>query len=230
MTRHFSKIIGFLILLITSVKICAQQAILSADASNYVGKLVSICDVVSGARYLESSVSKVTLLNMGGRYPNQSFTVVINGDARKNFPNSPEVYYLNKTICVNGRVELYNGKPQMHILTPSDISYNEGAKPSPGVAANTATVKKSTADTSGSVTHNAVSATTQKKPVEKVAILKKDVQVRSGPGLSFDVVKTLPAGEAVNVHETRQGWSHIVYEAGSTAKKQSMGFVLATDL
>ncbi len=75
-----------------------------------------------GTRYASGSSGQPTFLNVGRDYPNPDrFTVVIWGDTRDNFPFAPEVEYDNRTICVTGLIETFEGVPQIIADTPSDI-------------------------------------------------------------------------------------------------------------
>jgi opacity protein-like surface antigen len=99
----------------------AQKKITTAEALNNIGNIVTLCDKIVDATYLENSPSKLTLLNIGGAYPNQKLTIVINEESRINFPPRPEIFYLNKTICVTGKLVLFRDKPQIQIFSPSNV-------------------------------------------------------------------------------------------------------------
>jgi hypothetical protein len=79
------------------------------QASSYEGKTVRICDKV----YLSSSNRQPTFLDMGDYYPNSPLTVVIFGESRSNFSNTPEIYYVNKQVCITGKIQIYKGKPEI---------------------------------------------------------------------------------------------------------------------
>lgn len=63
-----------------------------------------------------------TLLNLGAAFPSQLLTVVIWEDLRNQMKNKPEEYYLNKQICITGKVELYKEKPQVVIRNLAQVS------------------------------------------------------------------------------------------------------------
>jgi hypothetical protein len=65
----------------------------AAEAKNHLGETVTICDVVMDARFLESSASQPTLLNLGAAFPNQHLTIFISKEVRASFENKPEEYY-----------------------------------------------------------------------------------------------------------------------------------------
>ena len=79
----------------------------------------SFCDVVSGSKVLDNGM---TLLNLGGDYPNQKMTVVIKAADRDKFSVAPEVAYKDKKICVKGTPTEYKGKPEIIVTDPSQIT------------------------------------------------------------------------------------------------------------
>jgi hypothetical protein len=100
----------------------AQGGELSArEAARHIGELATVCGTVASARYAARSRGQPTFLNFDQPYPNQLFTVVIWGDARRAFPEPPERAYEGKRICVSGRIESYRGLPQIVVQSPSAI-------------------------------------------------------------------------------------------------------------
>ena len=92
------------------------------EAKDHIGERTTVCGPVAGARYGDTSSGKPTWLNIGKDYPSpERFVVIIWGENRGNFPQSPEVYYLGKTICVTGLIDEYNGIPQIEVKYPSEI-------------------------------------------------------------------------------------------------------------
>lgn len=92
------------------------------EAIDHIGERGTVCGPVMGTRYASGSRGEPTFLNLGKDYPDPDrFTVVIWGENRDNFPFAPEVEYDNKTICVSGLIETYEGVPQIIADTPSDI-------------------------------------------------------------------------------------------------------------
>ena len=97
----------------------AADPIPSAKAKDHVGEEGTVCGKVADTRYLESG-KKPTFLNFDERYPNHTFTVVIFGENRAKF-GSPEKDYLDKNICVTGKIEDYNGKPEIIVTQPQQV-------------------------------------------------------------------------------------------------------------
>lgn len=104
-----------------SLQAFSQQTILPEEVYKYVGDTVRVCGKIYSSRYLEHSGRKPTLLNMGDKFPNQHLTVVIYGESRVKFGYKPEQTLLDRTICLYGKVELYNDKPQIVVSDPFQI-------------------------------------------------------------------------------------------------------------
>jgi len=56
---------------------------------------------------------------MGGKYPNQAFTVFIRSSSAAQFPNPQQ--YEGRTVSVSGKITLYKGKPEIIVNSPSQI-------------------------------------------------------------------------------------------------------------
>jgi hypothetical protein len=99
----------------------AQTEIKIDDAAKHEGDSVTICTKIFGARYFENGKGAPTLLNAGAKYPDAPLTVVIFGENRAAFANKPEEFYLEKNVCVTGRISMFKGKPQIVITKESEI-------------------------------------------------------------------------------------------------------------
>jgi DNA/RNA endonuclease YhcR with UshA esterase domain len=94
--------------------------ITATEASSHVGQVATVCDTVVSPKYLSSSRSQPTFLNLDKPYPNQVFTVVIFGSDRRKF-GAPEVKYRGKRICSTGLIKVYRGVPEIIATEPSQI-------------------------------------------------------------------------------------------------------------
>lgn len=99
----------------------AQQTIDIKDVSKHVGDSVTVCAKIFSGKFLDKANNQPTFLNVGGEYPRQLLTIVIWGSVRKLFQYKPEEKLKNKNVCVSGRVELFNGKPEIVIHSVSQI-------------------------------------------------------------------------------------------------------------
>lgn len=102
-------------------KSSSQKSITAGESANHIGETITVCDKVYGTKFLESTSSTPTFLNLGAAYPNSPFSVVIFGSNRPNFREKPELYYNNKKVCVTGTIKEYKGKPEMIISNESEI-------------------------------------------------------------------------------------------------------------
>ena len=110
-------------LIIFSFKSFAQTKINAQEISKHINDSVTICEKVSGGRYFEKP--QITLLNLGGTYPSQLFTIVIKGADRDKFKFKPEEELIDKTVCVTGRVTEHAGKSQIVITDPKQLASQE---------------------------------------------------------------------------------------------------------
>jgi micrococcal nuclease len=108
-----------LTLILNAYLLAAADTIPSAEAKDHIGQTGTVCGKVADTRYLESG-RRPTFLNFDDRYPDHTFTAVIFGENRAKF-GTPEKDYLDKDICVAGKIEEYNGKPQIVVSDASQI-------------------------------------------------------------------------------------------------------------
>ena len=99
--------------------------IIAEDADSHIGRAAEVCGSVASASYLPSENGRPTFLNFERAYPNQVFTAVIFGDHRSIFSTPPEEHYLNRKICVTGRIENHQGTPQIRVSSSGQIKMHE---------------------------------------------------------------------------------------------------------
>lgn len=108
------KFILFILICFVSLGSVAQVCdVTITDAHKFVGKEVVVCGVVAQVATPQGIQGNPTYLNMGGRYPNQPFTVVIWGQEAMQFPMGFLKSLEGKRIAVSGVVVDYRGKPQI---------------------------------------------------------------------------------------------------------------------
>jgi hypothetical protein len=115
------KLVLSLLMIFCAIFTYAQQEIKIEDAAKHEGDSVTICTKIFGARYFENGKGAPTLLNAGAKYPDAPLTVVIFGESRTAFTNKPEEFYLDKNVCVTGRISIFKGKPQIVITKENEI-------------------------------------------------------------------------------------------------------------
>lgn len=101
----------------------SQTKIDIKDSSKHIGDTVTICDSV----YTTRALGGLTLINLGAAFPKQLLTVVIYKADLAKF-TEPENTYLNKKVCVTGKLVLYNDKPQIVINEPIQIDLRKYGK------------------------------------------------------------------------------------------------------
>jgi micrococcal nuclease len=116
-----NKFLAFVYLLIFSSCSYAQLKVTAVEAKDHVNQIVTVCDRIAEGVFLENHDLKWTLLNIGAAHPDQTFSIGIKQESRANFPFKPEEYYLNKKVCVVGKIVDFMGKPQIVVLSPAEI-------------------------------------------------------------------------------------------------------------
>jgi hypothetical protein len=76
---------------------------------------------VASTHFAGGSKGQPTFLNLDEPYPKEIFTILIWGSDRAKF-GTPETKYRDAQVCVNGKIELYRGVPEI-------IDYCDGAEP-----------------------------------------------------------------------------------------------------
>jgi len=100
---------------------CSQTQIKLDEVKDHIGDSVTVCGKVYSARFVSDATNQPTFLNLGAAYPNQLLTVVIWGDVRKQFKVYPEDTFIQKEVCITGKIELYKDKPQIVIKQNTQI-------------------------------------------------------------------------------------------------------------
>jgi hypothetical protein len=109
---------------ILAIAICAtpQNANLTArEAKDHIAEVRTVCGKVASTHYATGSKGQPTFLNLDEPYPKEIFTILIWGSDRVKF-GTPESKYRNSQVCVNGKIELYRGVPEIIATEPSQIT------------------------------------------------------------------------------------------------------------
>lgn len=94
----------------------AHSQTISADSAKYYEhKKVTVCSTITGVH--ESP--KVTYLNFGPGYPNQTFTAVIFAADKPKFAKI--TFSGAMPVCITGTIELYKGKPEIILKDTSQL-------------------------------------------------------------------------------------------------------------
>jgi len=111
-----------------SLSCAAQKEIKLEQLKDYIGDSVKVQGVISGVRFLDGAKNTPTFINVGGAYPDQLLTIVIWGDVRKALVIVPTPKDAGNKIIVSGKVELYNGKPQIVVKNPRQFQIIQDAQ------------------------------------------------------------------------------------------------------
>jgi hypothetical protein len=100
----------------------AHAASLSPEqAADHVGEATTVCGPVASATYMPQAPQSPTFLDLGKPFPNQIFSAIIFGGDRSKF-GTPETSTRDKSICVTGTIFLYQGKPEIILHDPKQLS------------------------------------------------------------------------------------------------------------
>ena len=88
----------------------AAKTIDIKDAAHHMDEYVTVCSQVYGSKELES----MTLVNLGGAYPDQLLTLVLRGAAKDAYKTLD-----GRMVCVTGKLVDYKGKPEI-IVRPKN--------------------------------------------------------------------------------------------------------------
>ncbi|MGH8146767.1 MAG: hypothetical protein ACREPY_10575 [Rhodanobacteraceae bacterium] len=92
----------------------------AAQAAQHIGDKATVCGVVASAHYAADVEGQPTFVNLDKPWPNPIFTIVIWGDYRGRFATPPEK--LHGRLCVTGVIRAFHGKPEMKVISRSQIS------------------------------------------------------------------------------------------------------------
>lgn len=101
------------------------------DAGQYIGQSVT----VEGDVVRSYNSGKVAFLNFAEDYEG-TFSVVVFASDFARWPQTPDLFYLGKTIRATGKVKEYQGAPEMIVESPDQIEVIGQANPAAAPAAN----------------------------------------------------------------------------------------------
>ncbi|RFZ81131.1 hypothetical protein DYU05_20440 [Mucilaginibacter terrenus] len=99
----------------------AQNSFNAEEFQANLGKTKTLCDVVSSIKIFSDTL---TLINMGGDYPRQKYTIAVKG-------NKIVLDWANltgKQMCVTGVLEMHKGRPEIVAAQPGQIDFGDSPK------------------------------------------------------------------------------------------------------
>ncbi|WP_184547552.1 hypothetical protein [Mucilaginibacter sp. FT3.2] len=92
----------------------AQNKFNANDFKAHLGKTGTLCDTVYSLRIVSDTL---TLLNMGGAYPHQKYTIAVKGNkVTLDLPNIK-----HKAVCVTGVFEMFKDQPEVVASRPDQF-------------------------------------------------------------------------------------------------------------
>jgi hypothetical protein len=91
------------------------------EAAKHAGETATVCGLVAGAKFAAQVRGGTTFLDFDKPYPNATFTALIFASDRAKF-GTPEKTAQGKDICVTGKIEMYQGKPQIVLKDPKQLA------------------------------------------------------------------------------------------------------------
>ena len=113
-------VLVLLTLFVSSVSF-SQTSIKLEDAGKHIGDSVTVCGKVAGGIFLEDMENGPTFLVLGAAYPDQLLTLVIWKNQRGQYDPVPETQFMDKEVCVTGKIVLMNDRPQIVIYKKDQI-------------------------------------------------------------------------------------------------------------
>ena len=114
--RTLFAILGLLLCLIAT-RADELPVIKDSEAIRYVGKSVEVRGFVVSVTI---SPLGTTFINFGRDYPNQTFAGFIAAGSKMATDERIDTLQ-GKIICITGTVELYQGKPEIRVMSPDQI-------------------------------------------------------------------------------------------------------------
>ena len=115
--RHLFQFLSALGIALVFTTIGHAETIAPREAAQYVGSSSTVEGVVS---QVSRSRGGTTFINFGGRFPNHAFYAVVFKKYAHKFPNLEAL--VGRSVGISGTIELYKGKPQIILFSPSQIT------------------------------------------------------------------------------------------------------------
>lgn len=91
----------------------------TVQARYHVGRTATVCGTVVSTR--KTAKAQAIYLNFDRMHPHQDFYATIWSYNGPNFSYDPETWLLNKTVCVTGKVTLYDDIPRISINNEKEV-------------------------------------------------------------------------------------------------------------
>ena len=120
------KLLYLIFILLTGTAVHAQQdTVTAARAKDYIGKQVLVCGRVNDGHMDNISKDEPTIVFVGDTYQTRVLALIFDKHDLKNFSYDPEKKMENHTFCVQGKVEMYKGKPAIYVKTEAQLNVED---------------------------------------------------------------------------------------------------------
>ena len=109
--------------LLSTIIILSQTIIPPDSAAKYIDQKVTITGTVDQVHKMNTGTY---FLNMGGKYPDNTFTAVIFKSNAEDFGKINK--YEGKEVAITGKVTLYKGGPEIILRDPDQIKIIQPSK------------------------------------------------------------------------------------------------------
>lgn len=123
--------LGLFIALSVLPRALAQNTVAPEQALRFNDRLATVCGRVAEIIYMPELANQPTFIYLDKPFPNQVFEIVIWGNTRPRFQNSPEQMFSGKQVCVEGVVVSLMGIPQIIVDEPTQITAMQPEAPRP---------------------------------------------------------------------------------------------------
>lgn len=129
---HFGLALVSLALALAGSALAADTPEFTAtEAAKHVGETATVTGKIEDAYQAKGGN---IFLNMGGRHPNETFTVFVPASAAAEFKDVK--VYDGKTISVTGKIQEHNDKPEISVGSASEITTKGDSQPAASPAAS----------------------------------------------------------------------------------------------
>ena len=121
------RLLAIGVVLAGSVAAGAAEPLAPDQAAKHVGETATVCGAVAAAKFAAQVRGGTTFLDFDKPYPNATFTALIFASDRTKF-GAPEKTAPGKQLCVTGKIEQYQGKPQIILKEPNQLAEKAAAR------------------------------------------------------------------------------------------------------
>ena len=116
------KLFATLSVLLITLAVAETTEYSAVEAAKHIGETATVTDKVERANQAKRGN---IFLNMGGKHPNETFTIFIPADAAPKFADFKK--YEGAIVSVTGKITAHGEKPELTVNSPEEITIKEGS-------------------------------------------------------------------------------------------------------